>query len=115
MVKLQESGVIAALKIKWWKEDRGGGSCVDDNSGGQPDALNLQNVGGVFLVLAVGTVIGFLCTFLQLCYNVFMLSYKENLSFREEFRKEIKFLFQFKQMVKPVRNRSFEMLQEKES
>lgn len=115
VVKLQESGTIARLKIKWWKEDRGGGRCVDGNSGGQPESLSLQNVGGVFLVLAVGTIIGFLCTFLQLCYNVFMLSYKEHLSFREEFRKEIRFLFNFKQMVKPVRNKSFEMLEEKES
>lgn len=103
------------MKIKWWKEDRGGGSCVDDSSGGQPDSLTLQNVGGVFLVLVVGTIIGFLCTFLQLCYNVFMLSYKENLSFRQEFRKELKFLFNFKQMVKPVRIRSFEVLQDKET
>lgn len=88
---------------------------MDDNSGGQPESLSLQNVGGVFLVLAVGSIIGFLCTFFQLCYNVFMLSYKENLSFREEFRKEIRFLFNFKQMVKPVRNRSFEVLKDKES
>lgn len=115
VVKLQEGGVIAGLKIKWWKEDRGGGSCSDDGSGGQPESLTLQNVGGVFLVLAVGTVTGFLCTFLKLCYNVFMLSYKENLSFREEFCKEIRFLFNFRQMVKPVKNRSFEMLQEKQS
>lgn len=112
---MQESGEIAALKIKWWKEDRGGGSCSDDGRAGQPDALSLQNVGGVFLVLAVGTIIGFLCTFLQLCYNVFMLSYKERLSFREEFNKELRFLFNFKQMVKPTRNRSFEILEGKES
>lgn len=87
---------------------------MDDNSGGTPESLSLQNVGGVFLVLAVGSIIGFLCTFLQLCYNVFMLSHKEKLSFREEFRKEIRFLFNFKRMVKPVRNRSFEVLQDKE-
>lgn len=27
VVKLQESGRIADLKIKWWKEDRGAGNC----------------------------------------------------------------------------------------
>lgn len=115
IVKLQESGVLASLKIKWWKEDRGGGSCVDDSSGGQPASLGLPNVGGVFLVLVVGSIIGFLCTFLQLCYNVFMLSHKERLSFKEEFRKEIRFLFNFKQMVKPVKNRSFDVLERKVS
>lgn len=69
----------------------------------------------MFLVLGIGTIVGFSCTFITLFYNVFMLSYRENLSFREELMKEIRFLFNFKQMVKPVRNRSFEALKEKES
>lgn len=28
ILKLQETGVIADLKRKWWKEDRGGGNCM---------------------------------------------------------------------------------------
>lgn len=27
ILQLQESGKLAALKIKWWKEKRGGGAC----------------------------------------------------------------------------------------
>lgn len=27
ILQMQESGKLAALKIKWWKEKRGGGAC----------------------------------------------------------------------------------------
>lgn len=27
VLRLQESGKLAALKIKWWKEKKGGGAC----------------------------------------------------------------------------------------
>lgn len=27
ILKMQESGKLAALKIKWWKEKKGGGAC----------------------------------------------------------------------------------------
>lgn len=28
MLKLQESGKLAKMKNRWWKEERGGGKCV---------------------------------------------------------------------------------------
>ena len=28
IIRLQESGVIAKLKRKWWREERGGGACA---------------------------------------------------------------------------------------
>lgn len=27
VLRMQESGKLAALKIKWWKEKKGGGAC----------------------------------------------------------------------------------------
>jgi glutamate receptor, ionotropic, invertebrate len=27
VLQMQESGEITAMKIKWWKEKRGGGAC----------------------------------------------------------------------------------------
>ncbi|GAB6033669.1 hypothetical protein CHUAL_013728 [Chamberlinius hualienensis] len=52
VLRLQENGVLANLKIKWWKQKRGGGQCKPE----EPDikALGLDNVGGVFLVLVGG-------------------------------------------------------------
>lgn len=28
MLRIQESGILAELKKKWWKERRGGGTCA---------------------------------------------------------------------------------------
>jgi len=56
ILSLQESGVLEVLKNRWWKEKRGGGACdIDDGqSGDGVKELTLSNVGGVFVVLAMG-------------------------------------------------------------
>ena len=53
------------MKTKWWKKERGGGACTGDGSGDGSDAgggavneLGLQNVGGIFLVLLIGLIVG---------------------------------------------------------
>ncbi|XP_011502789.1 PREDICTED: glutamate receptor ionotropic, kainate 2-like [Ceratosolen solmsi marchali] len=59
VLKLQEMGILTALKNKWWKEKGGGGHCQEDSGGGQAEELGLANVGGVFLVLIVGVSLSF--------------------------------------------------------
>ena len=64
IIKLNEEGTIQRLKTKWWKKEQSGGEC----GGGSHDSsetgtasvneLGLQNVGGIFLVLLLGLVMG---------------------------------------------------------
>lgn len=59
IIKLNEEGVIGHLKTKWWQKERGGGAClVPEGGGGGVTNLNLQNFGGIFLVLFAGMVMG---------------------------------------------------------
>ena len=45
IIKLNEEGVIARLKTKWWEKERGGGACAsadETGSAGGVANLNLQ-------------------------------------------------------------------------
>ena len=39
ILKLMESGVLHKLKVKWWKQKRGGGSCDNKRGGGGVNPL----------------------------------------------------------------------------
>uniref|UniRef100_A0A1W7RAA1 Glutamate receptor 1 n=1 Tax=Hadrurus spadix TaxID=141984 RepID=A0A1W7RAA1_9SCOR len=55
ILKLQETGKLHNLKVKWWKK-KGGGLCVEDEkkTSTSTNELGLANVGGVFVVLLAG-------------------------------------------------------------
>ncbi|KAH9403437.1 hypothetical protein TYRP_015327 [Tyrophagus putrescentiae] len=55
IVVLQDQGQLYQLKKKWWIED-GGGQCPESPPSSQE--LNIENVGGVFVVLVAGVVAG---------------------------------------------------------
>lgn len=48
--------MLDVMKVKWWTQKRGGGTCMTDDSGkgSTGTALTLANVGGVFVVLLGG-------------------------------------------------------------
>lgn len=56
ILDLQEKGVIQLLYNKWWKNV---GTCIreDKNKEGKANALGVDNIGGVFVVLLGGLVI----------------------------------------------------------
>ena len=56
ILHLQEGGVLHKLRIKWWKQKRGGGACVAGAGGGGVAELGLPNVAGVFLVTVAGCI-----------------------------------------------------------
>ncbi|CAB4060563.1 GRIN [Lepeophtheirus salmonis] len=58
LIKLNEHGIIRRLKNKWWKEQRGGGTCYEEDTTGSVSELNLDNVGGIFMVLIIGLILG---------------------------------------------------------
>ncbi|XP_033217368.1 glutamate receptor ionotropic, kainate 2-like isoform X2 [Belonocnema kinseyi] len=105
ILELQENGKLSKLKLKWWSEKHGGGSCVQASSS-VPSELNLKNVGGVYLVLFIGIGISFIWTIIELLLYVAAQSHEYNISFKEELIKELKFVIQFNRSSKPVRRRA---------
>ncbi|XP_076624322.1 glutamate receptor ionotropic, kainate 2 isoform X1 [Colletes latitarsis] len=105
VLKLQQSGLITELKTKWWTQKRGGGKCREDGGQSQAEELDLDNVGGVFLVLTVGVALSFFYTILELLWDIIATSRRENVSFKEELMAEIKFIAKCNSSPKPVRRR----------
>ncbi|XP_011304726.1 glutamate receptor ionotropic, kainate 2-like isoform X2 [Fopius arisanus] len=105
VLQMQESGLLAQLKDKWWKEKRGGGKCTAETSSSSPAELTLDNVGGVFLVLGVGIAVSIVLSVLEMLHAVFVTSLREKVSFKQVLKQELKFIMQLKRTVKPVRCR----------
>ncbi|CAK9800338.1 Glutamate receptor ionotropic, kainate 2 [Anthophora plagiata] len=105
VLKLQQSGLITELKKKWWTQKRGGGRCREDGGQSAAEELDLDNVGGVFLVLTVGVASSFFYTIFELVWEVGCTSLRENISFKEEMMAELKFIVKCSNSPKPVRRR----------
>ncbi|CAG9818345.1 unnamed protein product [Phaedon cochleariae] len=104
VLQLQEKSILTGLKIKWWKEKRGGGRCASKSEAGEATPLDLKNVGGVFLVLFIGTILGMMGSFAEMTNCIYKRSRRENVPFKEQFMREMRFFVQFKQSVKEVNN-----------
>lgn len=52
ILQLQEEGKLHMMKEKWW---RGNGCPEEDNK--EASALGVENIGGIFIVLAAGLVL----------------------------------------------------------
>ncbi|CAH0553020.1 unnamed protein product [Brassicogethes aeneus] len=102
VLKLQETGELSQLKIKWWKEKRGGGKCASKSEGGDATPLDLKNVGGVFLVLFVGSIMGLIGSFLEMAYQVWQECKEKKRCFKEDLIRNLKFVVHFKQNIKEL-------------
>ena len=92
ILSLQESGVLEVLKNRWWKEKRGGGACdIDESQGGDVKELTLANVGGVFVVLAMGLTASFILCVLELYGKSCRLAAANKTSIFEQLKRRIKF------------------------
>uniref|UniRef100_A0A1B6LVB1 Ionotropic glutamate receptor C-terminal domain-containing protein n=1 Tax=Graphocephala atropunctata TaxID=36148 RepID=A0A1B6LVB1_9HEMI len=101
VIKLQEKGKLTQLYKKWWKEKRGGGACDTNEAGGDAEELDLDNVGGVFLVLVFGSVFACLIGLCELMYEVFNKEDKE--SFWSELKRELLFVISCRGTVKQLK------------
>uniref|UniRef100_A0AAN0LHJ5 Glutamate receptor ionotropic kainate 2 n=1 Tax=Polyphagotarsonemus latus TaxID=1204166 RepID=A0AAN0LHJ5_9ACAR len=96
ILDLQEKGVIQMLYDKWWKSP--GLTCIRDeikNKDGKADALGLENIGGVFVVLIAGLIFAIFVAFFE-----FFISHRKHCkddrqSFFHEMFKELKFALNF--------------------
>lgn len=64
--------------------------------------MDLQNVGGVFLVLFVGSVLAIFVSLSELSMHIYRKTKSINNSFKKQLIKEIRFALKFKQSVKEV-------------
>ncbi|XP_074595023.1 glutamate receptor ionotropic, kainate 2-like isoform X2 [Brevipalpus obovatus] len=69
ITKLQEEGYLYRFKEKWWSENR----CPKDGAqkvAGAASELGLANVGGVFVVLAIGSLISVFMAVGEFCWKM---------------------------------------------
>ncbi|XP_043528934.1 glutamate receptor ionotropic, kainate 2-like isoform X2 [Frieseomelitta varia] len=69
ILELQEKGVIQILYDKWWKNT--GDVCNRDEKSkeNKANALGVENIGGVFVVLVCGLALAILVAVLEFCWN----------------------------------------------
>ena len=67
IIFFQENQVISKLYTKWWKE-KSGGVCTSEEPK-KSSALGVTNVGGVFVVLIGGMVVGFLIALVEFMWK----------------------------------------------
>ncbi|XP_026481763.1 glutamate receptor ionotropic, kainate 2-like [Ctenocephalides felis] len=106
VLKLQEQGTLAQMKRRWWKEKDGGGACTPDAvASGGADRLGIPNVGGVFVVLVVGSAMAIFIVLGELIFNVIMKARRLKTPIMTEMIEEFKFVFSGAD-TKPMRYRS---------
>jgi len=93
ILKLQEDGEMHKLKVKWWKQKRGGGKCAGIRSGGGVKRLGLDNVAGIFLVTTVGCIIAGVFAVLEFLYGTKQSAQDSGVSWLQEMGNELKFIF----------------------
>ncbi len=70
ILKLQEDQILQMLYNKWWKQ-KGTKNCEGESEKNKKDAnaLAIANVGGVFVVLVAGLVLGIIVAFLEFIWK----------------------------------------------
>ncbi|KAJ9579725.1 hypothetical protein L9F63_004651, partial [Diploptera punctata] len=69
ILELQERGEIQMLYDKWWKNP--GDTCTRNEKGkeSKANALGVDNIGGVFVVLLCGLAVAVIVAIFEFCYN----------------------------------------------
>lgn len=87
ILHLQEDGTIQNLTKKWWETENtdDDGNEVDCNAGEKEASdtpeLDMENVGGVFLVLVVGLAVAIFVGILEFIWSVRRVSIDEKVNF----------------------------------
>ncbi|KAH8323007.1 hypothetical protein KR074_002938, partial [Drosophila pseudoananassae] len=103
VLEMQEQGVLTKMKTKWWKEKRGGGACSDAAEDAGAVALEISNLGGVFLVMGVGSFFGIFVSLLEMVLGVKERSDENQVNFKTELLDEIRFILQCSGNTKAVK------------
>ncbi|OWR43841.1 hypothetical protein KGM_209173 [Danaus plexippus plexippus] len=103
LLKLAEGGKLLELKNRWWKpaEKRCTSEEVGDK-GGSAVELGVDNVGGVFVVLAVGCGLAACMGGFEFLWHVRDVAVEQKITQSEVFWAELKFALSFWETEKPV-------------
>ncbi|XP_072745112.1 glutamate receptor ionotropic, kainate 2-like isoform X2 [Anoplolepis gracilipes] len=91
VLKLKENGIINELQHKWWREKRGGDEC-EEKVKVQVEALNFEDVKGVFLIMTSGVMLSWLFAGWSFLWNIRNLAIQHNVFYRDQIIEELKFL-----------------------
>lgn len=69
ILELQEKGMIQILYDKWWKNTGDVCNRDDKNKESKANALGVENIGGVFVVLLCGLALAIVVAILEFCWN----------------------------------------------
>ncbi|XP_017001091.1 glutamate receptor ionotropic, kainate 2 [Drosophila takahashii] len=94
LLELQEQGVLARLKNKWWNEV-GAGVCSAKSDSDGPSALEVENLSGIYAVLAIGSIISMIVAILCWCFFVFKKSKHYAVPFCDALAEEFKIVIHF--------------------
>ncbi|XP_060649069.1 glutamate receptor ionotropic, kainate 2 [Drosophila nasuta] len=94
LLELQEQGVLARLKNKWWNEI-GAGVCDAKSEDDGPSELEMQNLSGIYLVLIVGSILSFVLSFFYWCLFVFKRAKFYDVPFCDALAEEFKIVISF--------------------
>ncbi|XP_059618967.1 glutamate receptor ionotropic, kainate 2-like [Phlebotomus argentipes] len=101
VLKMQEEGKLHQLKTKWWKDGR----CKSETTSSSDSAaeLGIDNVGGVFVVLASGCSVALMIGIFEFLWNCRQVAVDEKITPWEAFKAELKFALNVWITTKPVR------------
>ncbi|XP_055939864.1 glutamate receptor ionotropic, kainate 2-like isoform X5 [Argiope bruennichi] len=91
ILDLQEKGVIQMLYNKWWKSPGITCSRDDKNKDGKANALGVDNIGGVFVVLMCGLAVAVLTAIAEFCWNSKKSAQSARQSLCAEMAEELRF------------------------
>jgi len=107
ILHLQENGMLAQLKIRWWSEKLGGGTCGPKDgaqkAAGAASELGLANVGGVFVVLALGSLIAIIICISEFIWKMKQIPRTERDHIGVELMRELKHVICCYGSTRPVR------------
>ncbi|KAK4873456.1 hypothetical protein RN001_015485, partial [Aquatica leii] len=91
ILELQEKGVIQILYDRWWKNT--GDVCTRDDKSkeSKANALGVENIGGVFVVLLCGLALAILVAILEFCWNSKKNAQTDRQSLCSEMAEELRF------------------------
>ncbi|XP_034111917.2 glutamate receptor ionotropic, kainate 2 isoform X2 [Drosophila albomicans] len=91
ILELQEKGIIQILYDKWWKNTGDVCNRDDKSKESKANALGVENIGGVFVVLLCGLALAVVVAIFEFCWNSKKNLHTDNQSLCSEMAEELRF------------------------
>ncbi|XP_055849579.1 glutamate receptor ionotropic, kainate 2-like isoform X2 [Episyrphus balteatus] len=103
LLQLQESGVLSKMKSKWWNEV-GTAGCTKKKEANEAAKLGMPNVGGIYFVLLVGSLVAAACSILDWLFFVFRKARHHGVPFKDALKEEFGVVVEFSNDTKIVQS-----------